>query len=270
MRVLFFLLLLLGVGTSQASDFYFPASASSGGLAHASVGDANFWSTINNPSASSFLSQMQIGLNYESRFNLDELSVKTIAFVYPNKFGTVTSSFQYFGYEVYNEFRYSLGFARKFGSNFGASVQFCGLGSRINPEAPTLYAFTFDASVYAKLSERLSLGFYVFNLPNSQFKSTEQNVVIPILYRLGGEWMLSDKLNVLFESRGKNGEDPSFCGGVNYELLDGFEVSVGLGNNPYTVSAGLQYSKWGLTMGISCAVIRQIGKVWNCSVVYGF
>ena len=270
MRKLFVFLLLCCVVTTEASDFYFPAGANSGGLAHASVGDLNFWSAINNPAASSFLSQVEIGVNYESRFNLDELSVKTIALAYPNRFGTITSSFQYFGYEVYNEFRYALGFARKFGSNLGASVQFCALGSRINPEIPTLYAFTFDASVYAKLSETLGLGFYVFNLPASQFKSTEQNVEIPVLYRLGGEWMLSNKLSVLGEVRGKNGEDPSFCGGTNYELLDGFEVSVGLANNPFALTAGMQYAKWGVTMGVSCAVIRQIGKVWNCSLAYGF
>lgn len=253
----------------HASDFYFPAGASSAGVGHASVASDGFWAVINNPAVTSFASEPEVGMGYESRFGLKELSVKSIGFYQPLKQGTLTGSFQHFGYSVYNELRFSAGYARKFGDKIAGSVQFTALSFHPDPETSYLYAFSVDAGMYARLSDRLNLGFYVFNIPASGFKS-EAEISLPVRYRFGLQWALNDQTHILSEIRGENGVDPVVSAGVRYNLIENFTVSAGINNQPLTVSAGVFYTKWKFKPGLSASVVRQIGRVWNCSLSYAF
>ncbi|MFB6343407.1 hypothetical protein ACE1ET_16905 [Saccharicrinis sp. FJH62] len=251
--------------TVQASDFYFPV----GTVSNTSVAGYSFWAVVNNPSVTAFYSNPEIGVNYESRFGLKELSVSSVGLVYPVQTGTVFSSFQHYGYSVYHEMRFSIGYSRAFGEKFGGAVQFNLLAFRPDPETQELYSFSADVSLYAKPSDKLNLGFNLINIPSAKFKD-DVTIQVPVMYRFGLDWKISDSFDVLTEISAKNGQVPNISGGVCYELIKDFKVLAGVAGNPVAVSAGVMYSKWNLHPGISCSVIRQIGKIWNCSVSYGF
>ncbi|MFB6320365.1 hypothetical protein [Saccharicrinis sp. FJH54] len=265
-------MLLLSIAicnTMLASDFYFPAGASSGALSHATVGDFDFWSVINNPSFTARYEKPEVGINYESRFALKELSVSSVGLVYPVSTGTVFSSFQHFGYSVYHEIRFGMGYSRTFGDKFGAAVQFNLLAFRPDPETKELYTFSADVSLNAKLTDNLDLGFNLINIPSSKFEN-DVGTQVPVRYRFGLNWKLSGSFRVLTEISGKNGDRPDIRCGISYELIENFNFSAGVASYPLAVSAGISYSKWNLHPGVSCAMIRQIGKIWNCSVSYVF
>jgi hypothetical protein len=264
--------LLLSIALSNtlaATDFYFPAGASSGAVAHASVANDGFWSVLNNPSYTAFSKSPGFGVNYESRFGLKELSVRTIGFIHPLESGTLFSSFQHYGYSVYHEMRFGFGYSRAFGDNVGAAVQFNLLSFRPDPETKELYSFSADVSLYARLTDKLNLGFNLINIPSSKFKD-DASTQVPVMYRLGLSWKISDSFHVLTEIAGDNGEKPNVSGGIRYEMIRDFNFYTGVATNPVAVSAGIMYSKWNLHPGISCSIVRQIGKIWHCSLNYDF
>lgn len=254
---------------SMASDFYFPAGASSGGLAHASVASSDFWSVINNPAATSFATAPKAGLNYESRFALKELAVKSLGFYYPNRLGTFLTSYQYFGYAIHHQMLFSLGYAKSFMGKIGASVRLNVISLYPDPEKGSLYTVSADASLYARLTDKLHAGFFIFNVPSSRFND-EAETQVPVIYRFGLKWNFIDKCALQGEIGGKNGESTMVSGGVNYALYENLNLYAGLRNLPVTVSAGLTYTRWHFDLGLSASVVRQIGKVWNCSVSYAF
>ena len=264
--VLFFLMVCF---RAVSSDFYFPAGASSAGVGHASVAMNDFWALVNNPAASVRSHGLQLGLRYESRFNFNPCSVKTLGAASHNEWGSVIASFQYLGYELYNQSNLALGYGRQFGDKVAAAVRIVGIGNRLSPFESFYYTFTADVSLLVQLAPKVDFGCYVFNVAASTLNNPGEEQ-IPVIYRTGLDWQLNNKTNLLVEMRGENGESPVLCGGVAYKLNEFILLEAGMSGKPINISSGIILSKWDFDLGLSCSFVSKVGKVWTCSGSYFF
>ena len=93
-------------------------------LSHSDVALSNdAFALFNNPAGLSQLTAYQSGLFYSpSPFGLSELSNGFAAFAYPTTFGTFSTGFMIYGFELYKETELALAFGRNIYTNFSAGI----------------------------------------------------------------------------------------------------------------------------------------------------
>ena len=68
-----------------------------------SVAFCDFWSIQNNPAGLAKWRSLSVGISYENRFLMKELSYSNAALAIPINIGTIGVSYSRFGFEDYNE-----------------------------------------------------------------------------------------------------------------------------------------------------------------------
>lgn len=241
-----------------------------GGMGHASAAVPSPWSVFGNAAALTEVDRFSMGASYEQKFSLSQFSTKSAFGIAPFRSGVLSVAFTYYGFSLFNESALTAGFSRKFGQKVSANVHISMLSAKLNPVEPALFTATAGVSVFARLTDNFSMGFVLHNIPASRFKTETEPVIIPVYYRLGMAWNSSDKWVVAVDVSGENGRNPSFHAGLKYELIKHLDLLCGIETNPLMPSLGVQYQLANIQLGVACSVHNQLGKLWNCGVVYMF
>ena len=112
-KALFVIVLLFSVNQLFAEGE--PIGARAASMGNASVSSTDIWSIFNNPAGMAKQSVFSAGVNYENRYLMKELGLKSAALLVPSRFGVLGLSFNQFGYSLYNENKIGLAYARSFG-----------------------------------------------------------------------------------------------------------------------------------------------------------
>ena len=193
----------------------------------ASVAYRNRWSVFHNPSALAFEEQFKIGLLYENRYIVPELSNEVVYAVLPTPYFQIGLSYSFFGYSVFNEMLAAVTLARTFGK-FRLGIE-CIYYTVYLSEAER-YKGTITAQVGAQVdvTERFTIGLSLFNPVFSKVK-TEPDTRLPVIFSLGTDYRFHHQLSWLLELS-KDLTTPLRLGtGINYRPVP--EVLVGVGVN---------------------------------------
>ena len=86
--------------------------ARNAGMGSCSVALSGFWNINSNQAGMALVQKVSAGINYEERFGMSQLSTKSIALIYPSRFGVIGASMDYFGYALYHESKFGLAYAK--------------------------------------------------------------------------------------------------------------------------------------------------------------
>ena len=201
------------------------------------------WAMQNNPAGMANLEKISFGLYYENRWMLPETAYKCGAFALPTKFGCLGLSFNQFGSSKLNENKFGLAYAKDFGRYLQIGLQLDYLILKIGNDYGTFNAVTFELGIQSQVTDKLTLGTYIFNPIHFSFKQTLNHEKIPIVFRFGLAYQFTkDFVGQCEIEKNTEHEGVSLRGGLEYEAFKHFYIRAGVQTNPGLLTFGLGYS----------------------------
>ena len=271
LRCSYFLLLSIFFTKSIfAGGEIFTAGARQAGMGRTSVSITDFWSVQNNQAGIALLDRIGVGLYYQNQFQLSQLSQKAIAVVVPSKIGVLGLTFTHFGYELYNDIKIGLAYARSFGPYFRIGLQLDYLRTSLGENYGSKSNVTFELGVQSNLTNNLTIGAWVFN-PIQVKLADYANEYIPVIFKLGMGWNIDNRLLVNIEAE-KNTAFQAILlrAGVEYALKEKFFFRGGFSTAQEIFSMGFGMQFKILRIDLSAIMHNTLGFSSQGSLILQF
>ncbi len=220
----------------------YPGGARSLALSHASVSFSGVWGTFNNQAGLAGLSDLSAGFFYESKFQVDELSLVSASLALPVASGNFGLSFLQFGKGAYKENKFGLAFSKKLSGKFCAGVQLDYLSQRF-PENPGHKGFvTFEGGAIYSVSGDFILGIHVCNPLQRGIETLGGKQKLPAVFRVGGHYLFDEMVLAAFEAE-QVAETPLLLkSGIEFMPVGNLALRFGVSGAPFRYTAGMGYS----------------------------
>jgi len=229
----FTLLLILSECFAQVSP-----GARQVALAHSDVSSTDdVFALFNNPAGLVSIKSREVGFYYSpAPFGMKELSNAFAAYCEPTEYGNISGGFNIYGFDLYKETQFSLGYAKKISSNFygGLSANYKNISIKNYGSKGVLI---FNLGVIAKLNNQIGFGFAVENVTRSSI--TDESNEIPTVLWFGTDLKFLKDFVLNAAIKKELGFNPSIRLGSEYSILDFFKLRIGVSNEPNTYSGGI-------------------------------
>lgn len=268
---LFVLLLLI---TSKfplfGQDLLSVKGARYAGMGACSVALSGFWNINSNQAGMALVRKFSAGINYEERFGMSQLSTKSIALLYPARFGVVGASVDYFGYSLYHEIKFGLAYAKVITPHLRAGLKLDFFQTAFGDHYGGNNLLTFELGAQYDLSKDLTFGVDIFN-PIPKSGSSEVYFKLPLIYRFGLAYRFSKNLLVTAEVDKNSGLlFYEVRAGVEYAVQNRYFFRVGLGSQQEIFTIGFGYKWKGLSFDLAAVVHQVLGISPQVSLIYPF
>ncbi len=245
-----------------------PTGSRSSSLGNCSVALHDFWSILNNPAGMADWNGMAIGISYENRFSMKELSFVNAAFATPiNNIGALGLTFSRFGFSDFSENKIGISYARSFGPHLKIGLQIDYLYFNFSNAYGKRRTATFELGVQSDITDKLCIGAYIFNPLNVKIKTTIKEK-IPIVLRFGLSYKITNDFLGTTELEYNSDKNMDYRIGLEYNVLKGFSLRVGVCTNPATACFGVGYSiKW-FIIDVSAKMNQYTGVSFQSSMIF--
>lgn len=254
------LISILFFGTTQA-QVYPQIGARSNGLANASLCLDDVWSVYNNPGAFGMMDKSGVGVSYENRFLLSELSTQALAFGYhTEKIGNFGLHFQQYGFELYREMQGGLTYGMQLFDNFSAGVSVNYHRIRLAENYGSKNLVTAALGMNYAMNEDLQIGFRVQNISRTRLAEFDDERM-PTNFALGFKYAFSDKAFWTVEAEKDLIYPVNVKSGIEIQPHDIFAVRLGINTYPFQSAFGFSLklksfqldlaTQWHTQLGIS-------------------
>lgn len=268
-KLLLLITIILSTSTLFAYDFIHPMGGRAAAMGGSSVASQGLWALQNNPAGMANLEKISLGLYYENRWLLPETAYKCGAFALPTKFGTLGVSFNQFGSSKYNENKFGLAYAKDFGRYLQIGLQLDYLLLKIGNEYGSFRAVTFELGIQSQVTDKLTLGTYIFNPVNFSFEQTLNHEKIPIVFRFGLAYKFTkDFIGQCEIEKNTDREGVSLRGGLEYEAVRNLYIRAGVQTNPGILSFGLGYAIRFVQINVAGQLHNQLGASLQVGMIF--
>ncbi len=236
-------------------------------LGNVGVAYGDQWSVLNNPAGMASLRDWSIGAYYENRFLLKETALKNANLSIPLNIGTFGVSVQQYGYDKYNENRFTVAYARAFGPYLRIGLSLDYLLFCFSDGYDRLSAATVGIGAQSDLSEKIHLGVYIFNPTASKTKTLTKSK-IPIIMRFGISYDICDEVVTSAEIENETDVGLRLKAGVEYRAFGDFFIRAGFVSNPGRLCFGAGYSVGRFTVDISSQIHQKLGPTLQCGLIF--
>ena len=259
-KLIFLITLIFSTSTLFAYDLIHPIGGRAAAMGGSSVASQGLWAMQNNPAGMANLDKISLGLYYENRWMLPETAYKCGAFALPTKFGCLGLSFNQFGSWKYNENKFGLAYAKDFGRYLQIGLQLDYLMLKIGNDYGTFNAVTFELGIQSQVTDKLTLGTYIFNPVNFSFEQTLNHEKLPIVMRFGLAYKFTkDFIGQCEIEKDTEREGISLRGGLEYEAFKSFYIRAGVQTNPGILSFGLGYAIRFAQINVAAQMHNELG-----------
>lgn len=268
-KLLLLITLILSTSMLFAYDFIHPIGGRAVAMGGSSVASQGLWAMQNNPAGMANLEKISLGLYYENRWMLPETAYKCGAFALPTKFGCLGLSFNQFGSWKYNENKFGLAYAKDFGRYLQIGLQLDYLMLKIGNDYGTFNAFTFELGLQSQVTDKLTLGTYIFNPVNFSFEQTLNHEKLPIVMRFGLAYKFTkDFIGQCEIEKNTEKEGVSLRGGLEYEAFKQFYIRAGVQTNPGILSFGLGYTIRFAQINVAAQLHNELGTSVQIGMIF--
>lgn len=253
-----------------AFGYIFPIGSRSAGMGRSSVAITDFWGVMNNQAGIALFDKPMVSVYYENRFFLNQLSTKSIAGIWPLKYGVIAASYNYFGYKLYNNQKIGLTYARAFSEKFRVGLQLDYLQTTLGNNYGSKGNITFELGIQSDVSEQITIGAWVFN-PIMVKLADYDNEKLPAVFRLGFAWHISDVFLATIEAEKNTAINPiTFRGGLEYDIKRRFFIRTGFSTNKEIFSFGFGLYIKHITFNMSAIMHESLGFSPQISLIFHF
>ncbi len=218
-----------------------------------------------------FIQQPEVGISIENRYLLSELFSKTVQFGIPSKLLNVGISFNYFGYSLYHEMQFGIGFARNYSNKFALGLQFNYYAAYFSASNSYRGAFLPQIGLSVKLSPGFNIGFQSFNPFQSNIKTDYVIKRIPSIFSLGTQYHLSRELVWKTQIDKEISSNYRFATGFEYQMLEKMSVKIGAYGSDYLVPCiGMGFNMSKVLIDFNCELHPLLGLNTFASIRYRF
>ncbi|HEY5591201.1 MAG TPA: hypothetical protein VIK55_09310 [Paludibacter sp.] len=244
---------------------------SSTSIAQTSVSDTHCWTAFNNPAMLGYLKQSELGLQFENRSLLPELSTKSLQVGYSSNLVNVGVSFSHFGYSLYHEMLIGLGFARDFSDKFAMGVQFNYYTTFFSATNSYRGALLPQFGLTTRLSPNFSIGFNTFNPFQTNIQTEYVVKRLPSIFSLGSEYSFSPDLVWRTQIDKEVSSNYRFATGFEYQMLQYFAVKLGAYGSDYLVPCiGFSFNTSSFLVDLNCELHPLLGLNTMAALKYHF
>lgn len=240
-------------------------------MGNAAVTLNDMWSAFQNQAGTAYLKNVNVGAYNEIRYGVNELSLNAFAVAVPVKnVGTFSLSATYFGFKLYNEQKIGLAYARKFGENISAGLQFDYLATNISDEYyGNQSAFAVEAGFRAKLLPNLDLGFHVYN-PTRAKLADYSDERIPTVMKLGLCYHFNEKVLFAVEAEKTSAAKNIFKAGIEYQIVKPLYLRAGIATNQTTGYFGFGLNLKQIKINFTASFHETLGFTPHTDLSYEF
>lgn len=246
-----------------------PIGARSAAMANSSVCLQDLWSVQNNQAGLAELNKIEAGTYYEDRFLIRELSLKAFAFALPTNTGVFGIDINSFGFNLYNENKFGLAFAKKLFRNFSAGVQLDYLYTHIAENYGNKGNLTFEIGAKTLINKNIVIAAHIFN-PYRAKLSGYNNENIPSIVKFGILYMPSGKINICTEAEKDINYALVLKCGIEYNIVKSIFIRTGISTNPVTNTFGFGFEFRKFRLDFSSSIHQVLGYSPQFSVSYVF
>jgi hypothetical protein len=204
------------------------------------------FSLFNNPAGLSQMNWREVGIYYSpAPFGLSELANGYAAYHEPTSIGSFALGGMSYGFELYRESKFILGFSYNFQNKFFAGVA-------VNYQTVSIKNYGNDGALFfnlgglAYITNNFRLGFAVQNINRATFGNEDDQ--IPMIFNTGLSYDVFDDLTVNFALEKDIKYKAAFQFGINYDIIEYISIRMGFANEPskYSAGIGINYSMFSL------------------------
>jgi hypothetical protein len=258
----FFILLFSLCSLISFSQHY---DAKSNSLGETGLTQIDVWSNLSNQSGIANITKLTIGAGTKNSFGLKELNTHTAVFAVPVNSGVFGFNIVYSGFELYNETKIGLAFAKKLSSSFNVGVQVDYLGVYIDGSTENRNNFTFEIGFQKQLTKELMLGAHLFNPIK-----VELNENIPSTFKLGLRYTANKKVSVFTEGSLESEKNGNLHLGIEYKIIKELALRTGFSTSPAKNSFGIGYTLNNIQLDIAVNKHQILGYSPQFSVSSSF
>lgn len=256
----------------------YPIGARSAAMGNASVTLSDVWSVHHNQAGLSGIESPVVGINYENRYGMKELSLKAAAFALPlpGDGGDVLGlSMTSFGYSAYSDTKIGLAYGKKLGDKYSVGIQLDYLQTKIAGDYGKKGAVAAEVGLQAEILENLDIGVHIFNPTRAKILEYQiQDAVeierIPTIMRFGINYAFSEKLFVTLETEKDVYFKPIFKAGLEYHPIDILYLRGGVSSNPVNNSFGFGLDMSHFKLDFAASKHQVLGYTTQISLIYNF
>lgn len=236
------IVLLVSSFSVFAAGTHYNVGARATALGQNSISFRDLWAIANNQAGIAFVDHPTLGVAYEARFQMKEMSLKTIAFVLPtNRVGNFGVSYTHFGDSEYNETRINFGYARKLGDHFAMGLAFDYIGISVlgSSEGGNTGTVTGELGIMGEPMPNLWLSAHIYNPFGVRISNYEYEEEIPTLLSFAVQYYFQKGLFVVAELEKDIDYNARVKVGIEYAFLEKCVFRGGIATQPTEYSAGL-------------------------------
>ncbi|HIG32716.1 MAG TPA: hypothetical protein EYQ09_04675 [Flavobacteriales bacterium] len=264
MRSYFFSILLLSFSLISSAQNY---DAKSNALGGCGLLQNNVWSNFTNQAGLSEINQFTIGAGTENSFGLKELSTHTAVFALPVNGGVFGLNVAYTGFDLYNESKIGLAFAKKLSDDFNVGIQVDYLGVYADGATDNHNNFTFEIGAQKRLMRELTLGAHIFNPIGVKLNEDEN---IPSIFKLGFRYDANEKVAIFTEGELESEQNAKLKLGLEYKIIKQLQLRAGFSANPPQNTFGLGYTLNNIQLDVAVKRHQLLGYSPQFSVSSAF
>jgi hypothetical protein len=204
------------------------------------------FSLFNNPAGLSQMNWREVGIYYSpAPFGLSELANGYAAYHEPTSIGSFAIGGMSYGFELYRESKFILGYSYNFQNKFFAGVA-------VNYQTVSVKNYGNDGALFFNLggltyiTNNFRIGFSIHNINRATFGSEDDQ--IPMIFNTGLSYDVADEITVNFAVEKDIKYKASFQFGINYDIIQYISIRTGFANEPskYSAGIGINYSMFSL------------------------
>jgi len=246
-----------------------PVGGRSAGMGRSGVAMPGFWSIHRNQAGLAYLNKMTAGVYYENRFMANELASRTVGFAMPTQPGVFALSATQFGFDLYNENKFGLAYANKFGDKIAAGLQLDYIHTFLAEDYGDKGIVTFEAGLIAQLSDNLYFGTHVFNPVQARIAEYD-NERMPANLRMGFTYFFGDKVILNVDAEKDVETEMVFKTGAEYHIIDPVYVRAGISTKPTLNTFGFGFEYKNLKFDFASSLHYVLGYSPQFSLIYSF
>ncbi|WP_430814124.1 hypothetical protein [Carboxylicivirga sp. RSCT41] len=251
---------------AQSFDYAGPVSSA---LAFTKVFDSSSWACLSNVSNLAERKHLTVGVAYQMRFNIKELSSRAATLVAPSSYGTFSGLVFQSGYAKSNYSRYGLAYSRLFGDELKAGFQFNYVSHQIEA-ADRADAFYSSLGLNVDVSERFELGVFIQNPEQGSIRYHDDEYTLPSYFNTGIKYSVASHFMSVVEVEKQLEYDLVYKAALQLSFKNKLFVRGGVKGRPAELTVGGGFSGKGLMVDIGFAHHQQLGVTSGAGLSYSF
>ncbi|MEI6554756.1 MAG: hypothetical protein WCL70_04150 [Paludibacter sp.] len=266
--LLFFVTCLLSGNLNSQISTVLPSTTS---IAQTSVSDTKQWTSFNNPSIIGYAEKPEVGIQFENRYIISQLSTKSVQLELPTHLVNIGLSYSHFGYSLYHEMIIGVGFARNFSDKFALGVQFDYYTAYFTASNSYRGALFPQVGLSVRFSPVFTGGFSILNPFQTNIQTEFVTKRLPSIFCIGTEYFFSPELVWRTQIDKEVSSNYRFATGFEYQMLQQLNVKLGAYGSDYLVSCiGLGFNTGSFRIDLNCDIHPLLGINPLAAVKYSF